>query len=85
MRALWGPAGGGGTAAAALATARLIASKSPVAVVGTKQALLYARDHSVADSLNMIATWNMAMLQTNDVMEAAAATLQKREGTFAKL
>lgn len=31
--------------AAALDTARLISSKSPVAVVGTKQILLHSRDH----------------------------------------
>ena len=33
----------------------------------------------------MVATWNMAMLQTNDVMEAAGASMQKRKATFSKL
>jgi len=32
--------------AAALETAKLIASKSPVAVVGTKHLILHARDHT---------------------------------------
>ena len=32
--------------ASAVATAKLIASKSPVAVVGTKHILLHAQDHS---------------------------------------
>ena len=36
---------------AALSLARVIASKSPVAVYGTKHNLLYARDHSVEDGL----------------------------------
>lgn len=37
---------------AALALAAEIASKSPVAVQGTKINLLYSRDHSVAEGLN---------------------------------
>ena len=32
--------------AAALETAKLVAEKSPVAVVGTKRLLLHSRDHS---------------------------------------
>ena len=40
--------------AGALNLASTIASKSPVAVQGTKMALVYARDHSVADSLNQV-------------------------------
>ena len=36
---------------AALSLAKVIASKSPVAVYGTKHNLLYARDHSVEDGL----------------------------------
>lgn len=63
----------------------MIASKSPIAIVGTKRALLYARDHTVREGLEMVATWNMAMLQTNDVMEAAGASMQKRNATFSKL
>lgn len=38
-----------GTVAKAVEMAGLIASKSPVAVVGTKEVLNYSRDHSVAD------------------------------------
>lgn len=37
---------------AALALAAEIATKSPVAVQGTKVNLLYSRDHSVAEGLN---------------------------------
>lgn len=50
---------------AALDVARSIASKSPVAVVGTKRVLMHARDHSVQDSLDYVALWNSAMLQTS--------------------
>ena len=39
---------------AALETASLIASKSPVAVQGTKLSLLYSRDHSVRESLDHV-------------------------------
>ena len=38
----------------ALRTASAIAEKSPIAVQVTKLALVYARDHSVAESLNQI-------------------------------
>jgi enoyl-CoA hydratase len=51
-----------------------IADKSPLAIRGTKEMLLYARDHSVSDGLNYIATWNAAMLSVQDITEAVAAT-----------
>jgi enoyl-CoA hydratase len=57
--------------AAALETAALMASKSPLAVRGSKEMLNYARDHSVADSLNHVATWNAAMLLSEDIQKAA--------------
>ncbi|XP_069602659.1 delta(3,5)-Delta(2,4)-dienoyl-CoA isomerase, mitochondrial-like isoform X3 [Ranitomeya imitator] len=65
-----------------------IASKSPVAVQGTKVNLLYSRDHSVEESLNYMATWNMSMLQTEDIMTSAQAAMQKKtpkDVTFSKL
>jgi enoyl-CoA hydratase len=40
--------------------------------------LSYARDHSVADGLNHIATWNAAMLQSQDLAEAMTANMAKR-------
>ena len=43
---------------AALDTASLIASKSPVAVQGTKVNMVYSRDHSVADGLNHVVSEN---------------------------
>lgn len=63
---------------AAFELAAEIASKSPVAVQGTKVNLLYARDHSVQESLKYMATWNMSMLQTQDIMASAQAAMQKK-------
>ncbi|KAM8953674.1 delta(3,5)-Delta(2,4)-dienoyl-CoA isomerase, mitochondrial [Pelodytes ibericus] len=73
---------------AAFDLAAEIASKSPVAVQGTKVNLVYARDHSVQESLDYMACWNMSMLQTEDVMKSAQAALEKktpRDVTFSKL
>ncbi len=60
-----------------------IAAKSPLAIRGTKEMLLYTRDHSVAEGLNYIATWNAAMLVSHDITEALSATAEKREAKFA--
>ncbi|KAH8825146.1 Delta2-dienoyl-CoA-isomerase, partial [Flagelloscypha sp. PMI_526] len=50
--------------AAAFQVAEVIASKSPVPIVGTKRVLLHSRDHTVADNLEYVATWNANALQT---------------------
>ncbi|KAF1957182.1 ClpP/crotonase [Byssothecium circinans] len=75
----------GGAVAEALKLASLIASKSPVATMGTKELLNYSRDHSVADGLAYTAVWNAAMLQTQDIKDAMLSGLQKRKPTFSKL
>ena len=59
-----------------------IAAKSPLAIRGTKEMIIYARDHTVADSLNYIATWNAAMLMSSDLQEAMMAGMQKKAPTF---
>ena len=59
-----------------------IAAKSPLAIRGTKEMILYARDHTVADGLNYIATWNAAMLMSADLQEAMMASMQKQKPTF---
>uniref|UniRef100_A0AAX7UJF7 Delta(3,5)-Delta(2,4)-dienoyl-CoA isomerase, mitochondrial n=1 Tax=Astatotilapia calliptera TaxID=8154 RepID=A0AAX7UJF7_ASTCA len=74
--------------AGALQIAGEIAGRSPVAVQGTKINLIYARNHSVADGLDYIATWNMSMLQTEDLMKSAQAALEKKSPktkTYSKL
>lgn len=62
--------------------AATIASKSPLSIRGTKHILTHSRDHSVADGLNYMATWNAAMLLSNDLSEAFQATMQKRDANF---
>ena len=62
--------------------AATIAAKSPLSIRGTKEMITYARDHTVADGLNYIATWNAAMLMSKDLTEAMTANLAKRTPTF---
>lgn len=68
-----------------LQIAATIASKSPLAVHGTKEMLNYTRDHSVDDALNYMAVWQSGMFFSNDLFEAAAANAQKREPVFENL
>lgn len=70
---------------AALKIATLIATKSPVAVQGTKELLNHARDHTVADSLRYTGVWNSAAIQTSDVERAMLSGLQKTKPRFEKL
>ena len=58
--------------------AATLAAKAPLALRGCKEMITYARDHSVADGLNYVATWNAAMLISTDLGEAMAANLEKR-------
>jgi len=62
--------------------ARSIASKSPLAVRGTKHMLAYMRDHRVDDGLEYIATWNAAMLQSQDLRLAITAQMSKQTPEF---
>lgn len=62
--------------------ARQIAEKSPLAIRGTKEMLLYSRDHSVQDGLNYIATWNGGMLSVDDIMRSVAARSQGKTADF---
>ncbi|WP_221390707.1 crotonase/enoyl-CoA hydratase family protein [Dyadobacter sp. NIV53] len=62
--------------------AATIAAKSPISIRGTKHILNYSRDHSIADGLNYMATWNAAMLLSEDLNEAFQAQLQKKEAFF---
>jgi 2,4-dienoyl-CoA reductase (NADPH2) len=62
--------------------ATTIAAKSPLSIRGVKEIITYARDHSVADGLNYVATWNAAMLLSNDLQEAMMANMGKRAPEF---
>jgi len=70
---------------AVLATAREIAAKSPLAVFGTKRMLAYAREHTVADGLDYIATWNASMLDPADMAEAFTAQAERRDPVYPDL
>jgi enoyl-CoA hydratase len=67
---------------AVMEIAHEIASKSPLAIWGTKEMVNFARDHSVADALNYIATWQTGMFQPADMMESFAAKNDKRDPAF---
>ncbi|XP_048732727.1 delta(3,5)-Delta(2,4)-dienoyl-CoA isomerase, mitochondrial-like [Ostrea edulis] len=69
----------------ALETASVIATKSPVAVQASKHSLVFSRDHSVQEGLNHVGLWNQGMLQSEDVMKAAMAMMEKKQATFSKL
>ncbi len=71
--------------AAVMDVAREIATKSPMAIWGTKRTMHYARDHSVADGLEFVANWNAAMFDTDDMTEAFTAQLEQRRPEFPDL
>ncbi|MEJ0060156.1 MAG: crotonase/enoyl-CoA hydratase family protein [Terricaulis sp.] len=70
---------------AVMTLAHEIASKSPVAVAGSKRMINYARDHSSADALDHIATWQAGMFSPAHLMESFAAKQQKRDPVFPDL
>ena len=71
--------------AGALQCAREIAAKPPVAIWGTKQALHYARDHSVDDALKQMGWLQGVVWSNQQVLEAVMALKSKRAGKFAAL
>ncbi|KAM4825546.1 delta(3,5)-Delta(2,4)-dienoyl-CoA isomerase, mitochondrial-like [Thomomys bottae] len=74
--------------AAAFELAAEVSSKSPVAVQSTKVNLLYSRDHPVDQALDYVASWNMSMLQTQDIVKSVQAAMEKKDlkgVTFSKL
>lgn len=69
----------------AMALAKDIASKPPLAVYGCKRMITYGRDHSTADALDYIGVWNMSMLIPSEMMEAMMSSKEKRPGKFSDL
>jgi len=67
---------------AAMESAREIAAKAPAAVWGSKEALNYARDHGVSESLEHVATWQSGMFRPEDVQEALMARRKRRAPRF---
>ncbi len=70
---------------AVMKIAAKIASHSPMAVAGCKEMINYTRDHSVADSLTYMATWQSGMFQMPDIQEAMGAQQQKRIPVYDEL
>jgi enoyl-CoA hydratase len=69
-----------------MGVAKDIAEKSPLAVHGSKVMINYARDHSIADGLDYIATWQAGMYNPEiDMREALTARQEKRPPNFADL
>ena len=59
-----------------------IAANSPLAVQGTKQVLRACENMSVEEGLDYVAVWNSAFIQSNDLVEAMAAFMEKRPPKF---
>lgn len=63
-----------------------IASKSPLAVHGSKVMINYARDHSIPDGLDYIATWQAGMYNpTADMFESFKAKQERRDPVYEDL
>ncbi len=67
---------------AVMGIAERIASRSPLAIHGTKEMINYTRDHSVADSLHYMATWQTGMFHPTDLLESFAARMEKRDPSY---
>ena len=70
---------------AVMATAREIAAKNPIAVTGSKVLINHARDHTIADTLDYIGVWNMALLAPEHMAEAFSAQKEKRPARYPDL
>ena len=69
-----------------MGVAKDIAEKSPLAVYGSKVMMNYARDHSIADGLDYIATWQAGMYNPEtDMLESFKAKNEKRAPQFGDL
>ena len=66
----------------AMALARSIAEKSPLAVAGSKLALNHARDHATAAALEQMALLQSAIFDPGEMAKAIAAWQAKRPASF---
>ena len=71
--------------AAAQEAATAIAARAPMAIAGSKDSLLYARDHGVAASLERAAWVQAAIWNTGDIESAIAARTTKTTPAFKDL
>jgi enoyl-CoA hydratase len=71
--------------ALAKSAAAAIAARAPLAIAGSKDSLLYARDHSVAESLERAAWVQAAIWNTDEIKTAIGARMEKAEAVFEDL
>jgi enoyl-CoA hydratase len=71
--------------AQAMALAKNIAAKSPLAVVGSKLALNHARDHGTAAALQQMTLLQSAIFDTNEMAKAITAWRDKQAAAFEPL
>jgi len=69
----------------ALSTAREIASKSPLAVAGSKVMINYAREHDTETALEYLRVWQTGMFPSADMAETFKARQDGREPDFPDL
>ena len=65
--------------------AEKLASKTPLAMWGTKEILNHSRDHSVKEGLDYVALWNAATLHKEDVMMTMMSKMQKTNPEYKNL
>jgi enoyl-CoA hydratase len=71
--------------AAAIEMAHAIAAKAPLAVSGSKAAVSYARDHTVAEGLEWAAVMQGSIWNTADILAAIQARVTRQPAAFAAL
>lgn len=71
--------------AAALEMAQAVAGKAPLAISGSKAAVTYARDHTVAEGLEWAAVMQGSIWNTADVLAAIQARMTRTPAAFAPL
>ena len=67
---------------AARALGSRIAENPPLVVAGVKEVIDFCADKSVAEGERFVAVWNSAFLASNDLKEAFAAFMERREPKF---
>jgi enoyl-CoA hydratase len=75
----------GALADAAMSLAQRIASRSPLAVAGSKLALNHARDHGTAEALEQMVLLQSAIFDTDEMTRAIEAWKAKRDAGFEPL
>jgi enoyl-CoA hydratase len=67
---------------AAQSLAAEIASNSPLVVQGTKTVIQTRDRRTIQDGLDYVAVWNSGFLQSDDLIEAVSAFMEKRPPKF---